>query len=277
MPGIRFQCQLVSGGEDSKFDLWWYPSRHHPIRLLRQLIRERLQQLWPDKSHHNDSIRLFFNGQQLEDQYSIQTYDLSQDDVIHVMLTSPSTTSSTTVQSLSNDNSNIDHHHQPIDQDDYYKVGDHVDAFEPETGSWFPARIVRMTKSTTDQTVNYCVTFRKQSLGCDQIRRLSQIRPQPYRMIEKDKLQPGQTVMAYIQHDHQWYAAAVETIKHSRQAFCMRIWLALVTHGSEMPIIRQQIRYRHGHIYHLESNVPIAERCSQLDSIVRNGSAIDRK
>ncbi|OTF71479.1 transcription elongation factor SPT5-like protein, partial [Euroglyphus maynei] len=235
MPGTRFRCQLVDS--ETKFDIWWCPACHHPIRLLRELIQNRLEQISPNK--HQSAIRLFFNGQQLDDQYSIRTYGLSDDDVIHVLLST-----SKANQSPDNNSNKPDHHHnhqpqmqlQQLSYDDYYSVGDHVDAFNPETGSWYPAQIVRMTKSSPTQ-VNYHVTFRKSSLGSDQIRSLAQIRPQPYRMIGKDALQPGQTVLVYNNDDHQWYVAAIETTKRSPRDYCMRVGLAFITHGMDRQLI----------------------------------------
>lgn len=282
MPGIKLYFSLFNDNCVQRYEIWC-PSTRNRIKLLRCLIQSQIKDLNLNNIFDSASkLVLLFNGQRLEDQYSIDNYKIEENDVIQVMFSSLLKQDGSNKNENESDEENDDDplknvsNVEVLEMDDYYCVGEHVDAFNSETSSWFPAKIIQIKQSKINASdIYYYVSFYKSSLGGYSAKRLSHIRPQPYQRIEKHQLEPGKMVMVFI--DGQWYVGAIEMIKRSHQDRSTRIWLSLITQGEQMPMVRHMIKFTSGHIFSLESNVKINERNDCLDKIIKFGSKIKRK
>lgn len=281
MPGIKLYFSLFNDNCVQRYEIWC-PSSRIGIKLFRCLIISQIKSLNLNQSTEPLSkLVLLFNGQRLEDKYSVDDYKIEENDVVQVMFSSTLKEDKFNISENESDEKDTDPFEngpnvQLLEMDDYYRVGEHVDAFNPETSSWFPAQIIQIKQNQINANdIYYYVSFYKSSLGGYSAKRLSHIRPQPYRRIEKHQLEPGKLVLVFI--DCQWHVGAIEMIKRSQQDRSTRIWLGLVTHGDQMPMVRHMIKFTAGHIFSLESNVKINERNDCLDEIIKSGSKVKRK
>lgn len=103
--------------------------------------------------------RLFYRGKQLEDGYTLFDYDVGLNDIIQLLVrvVPPDVTETASANSST---SPIENQKEPGIPDkssgstksQYYKVGDLVDAQDPENGAWFEAKIVKITQAAETST-----------------------------------------------------------------------------------------------------------------------------
>ena len=296
----------------------WCPTLKQPVYVLRKVIQATLFPTEIDlkkrKLRKNDNklkttirIRLFFNGQELMDHYTIEDYELQDENVIQVKIDVvqsdekkvTSFTSSPSSSGFQNQTSKL-----PItisssltdllpfsfsifekklvedNVDPFYNIGDHIDALDQETGSWNPAIIKSIIKKNEFHS-SYCITFRKQSLygsGVTIQRTLEQIRPQSNQPISFDQLYPSQSIL-YL-HEKRWFVAVIERVsQHYRKKIKDKklggkVWLNIFRPKTDdKPIAIEQliVRYNRENFLKLEKNISKIERDARLEQVITKG------
>lgn len=163
-----------------------------------------------------------------------------------------------------------------IAEDEYYRVGDYVDAVDSETGAWFEAKITRISKTANKSGFDhkYCVDFEKQSIGTNIALNLQQIRPQSSKLIAFEDLNEGQVVLANFSAESDqrgyWYDCRIEKKSTKSRALYGSICMAGVV------LERQRIRLI-DEIYAIEANSVRSERSPEDEVLIRLGAKAKRE
>ncbi|XP_054162429.1 E3 ubiquitin-protein ligase UHRF1-like, partial [Oppia nitens] len=251
-------------------------------------LREKVAQKWMCDTIA--LVRLFFDGKELDNGYTLYEYNIKLNNVIHVLVrlqdlqlnydtkkvdnTDDTGVTNQTESNLS-DEENHNNYDISLESDDYYRVGEHVDALDSDTGAWFEATISKILSNSSTLEHRYCVNFYRQSLGTNIYLKLSYIRPQASVIISFDELRAGQRVLANFNADSPeergyWYECRVEKklTKPKRKLFS-------TIYVSDIVLKHQLIRYVN-EIYQIESTVRIIERSPELENLIQCGTKTKR-
>ena len=271
---IRLWIQIL--GNETRVPLWC-PNIKQNIAILRRTIERKL---FPDE---NDlSLRLFFNGNELLDQFSIENYEISDGHVIQVKnqikVNHDEMIVDDEVKSTVETEISLDLEINSINEDDYYSIGDHIDAFESESGSWIPATVTGFKQSEFNNQHLYLISYRKPSLGSNIPLPLQLIRPQSDQPLTFNDIYPTQSIFVLI--DSNWYVAIVErTNRDNRSKSSGKILLGLVRgNGSNGSVLEQRsVCFRTCDFRRLESNVLKVDRDTEMELRLKNGAQISSK
>lgn len=167
-----------------------------------------------------------------------------------------------------------------VPSDEFYSIGEFVDALHPDFGAWFEARVHRIVRPARAAKSIYYVRFIKSSLGELIPLGLSKIRPQSWRRLGFEEVSEGDTLLANFSlnqsdrrgaHDERgfWYDARV-TRKDSRRK---RLY-ATIFIGDTTSVKDQRLRFVNDPVplYVIEPNVQRAQRGIDINEIIGKGS-----
>ena len=162
-----------------------------------------------------------------------------------------------------------------IEEDEYYRVGDHIDALDSDTGAWFEATIATISSNKSGFVRKYYVNFEKESIGSNVALSLQQIRPQSTKLIAFDELKEGQVVLANFTTDDSqqrgyWYECRIDNKVLKDRALYGSICMA------DVMLDRQRIRLI-DEIYAIETNLMRSERSPDHQKLIRFGPKAKRE
>ena len=162
-----------------------------------------------------------------------------------------------------------------IDEDDYYRVGDYVDALDSDTGAWFEARVTKISSINSNEENKYYVIFERESIGSNIALGLQQIRPQSSTKIAFDDLREGQVVLANFNSDSNkergyWYECRIDKKLNTNKTLYVSVYMA------DIALKRQKIRFI-DEIYKIETNIKRSERSIDDEVLIQFGAKTKRE
>ena len=163
-----------------------------------------------------------------------------------------------------------------ISQDDYYKIGDHVDALNSEYGAWFEGQIVNIFRSKASNVHQYDIKFWRSSLPDLERVTIKDIRPPMNEEIRFVDLKINETVLVnYNLNDPfdlpgYWFDFQAESIDFKRKSAIGTFYIG------EIALKDQTIR-KNNQIYKIRHNLPRNHRSAELNEIITQGTTTKRK
>ncbi len=160
-----------------------------------------------------------------------------------------------------------------IEEDEYYRVGDSVDALNTDMGAWFEAKLIKISSNSSFEH-KYYVDFEKHSIGTNVPLELHQIRPKSSVLISFDNIKEGDIVLANFNSNSTkergyWYDCKIE------KKFQFETKLLATIFMGEVTLKRQQIQFI-DEIYKIETNIKRNMR-SKDDEVLFQFSECKRK
>lgn len=239
-----------------------------------------------------DLIRFSFclSFLQLDESYTLLDYKIRINDLVQVWLSKEDSVQKEAVASVHS----IDSGHESAEsgeeaseveeqndleevlQDDYYKIGDHVDALNSEYGAWFEGQIVKIFLSKTSNVHQYDIKFWRSSLPDIQRVTLQEIRPPMNIKKRFIDLKINEKVLVNCNLNDpsdlpgHWFDFLVTNIDSKRK-------LAIGTLTIGEIILKDHSVPKRGEFYEIRNNLPRSHRSAELNTIISQGVAIKRK
>ncbi|XP_015791215.2 E3 ubiquitin-protein ligase UHRF1-like, partial [Tetranychus urticae] len=237
-------------------------------------------------------IHLFsfnFLPQKLRDEFSLLDYGIKINEIIHFCiqrLEVPVETehyheknelqdrSCDTLKDINESkktNKSIESSLTPVDKDDYYLIGDHVDCLHPEIGAWFEGKVCGLYQLNSSNQTLYEIKFWKSSLPETVKVTINGIRPQSYQQIRLYDLNPGDLILANSNLTNPgqigyWYDFLVTSVNIKRKIVQGTLFI-----GDKVTLDKHSIT-GNSIFYAVQDNQPIVQRNSKQAKLIANGS-----
>lgn len=276
---ILVYFSLLGAGEEFARRPILCPSRQHSIKLLRCQIQHELKA-------KQARLSIYFGGKELEDEYTIDDYEIGEEDVLQVSFKQTTTSINVANTEMTNgketppdDHSarHLDNSPPPsIECDQYYARGDYVDVYEDTTRSWFPACLVSIIPS--QPTNVYYVNFIRSSLGSNVRRGFVHLRPQSTKPIAFDQMLPSTRV--FVRVDTLWHVAIVDSFRLDKRSNTRRPWgnvcLNIIADCEHQPWRKEVVRYRLNDFFHLKAVTPRVQLEDAEIELLRGNTLVER-
>ncbi|XP_074594037.1 E3 ubiquitin-protein ligase UHRF1-like [Brevipalpus obovatus] len=233
-------------------------------------------------------IRLFFNGKELDESYTLLDYEIRINDLIQVWLSKENSVQKETASIHSTDSGRESAESgeeecevkeqtdlEEISQDAYYKIGDHVDALNSEYGAWFEGQITKIFQSKTSDIHRYDIKFWRSSLPDIQRVTLQEMRPPMNVKKRFIDLKINEKVLANCNLNNPsdlpgyWFDFLVTRIDSKRK-------LAIGTLSIGEIILKDHVIPKSSEFYEIRNNIPRAQRSAELNAIIHQGATTKR-
>ena len=168
-----------------------------------------------------------------------------------------------------------------INEDEYYKVGDHVDGNHPETGAWFEGKIIKITSNKL-----YYIKFSNINLGEDLIQmKITQFRPQSTTKISFENINENDLVLVNYNVETKsskelgyWYDLKVNKKLPNKKLLIGTLLIGDNNDGtSARTLIKSTKIWRIDEIYKIETNKKRELRSTHDEMLVHFGAKNRRK
>ncbi|XP_027232430.2 E3 ubiquitin-protein ligase UHRF1-like [Penaeus vannamei] len=263
------------------------------VEDFRQMILEKMNVT-------AERQRLFYRGKQMENGHTLFDYNININDVIQLMVKPVLSEINSNVQakasSAKRDGEQADKENTKTDSEvkgntdvresEYYRVGDLIDAKSLYDGTWWEAKINKITVnpkvkeiSEEDDGMLYHVTHEGFEDDVPEELLLKHIRPRAFQNVKLDDLCKGDLVMANYNLENpeergHWYDCKVSKVMNSRT---QKAVIATVFIGADSsPMDDCHVRFV-DELFRIEKNIKLDERNGDMERRIIEGSPVKRK